>query len=156
MTPKANLSLDVLLLPALYTPSQSGWLKTNHWRTCHFFLPPSESYAVSNRIPLQLPIFSNLDESCRIQLQFEVFRGQELDGAANLTEPFCLRGTVARVVKGEPEPVAIKLALPSFTTVEQLKAAARDYQMQFLGGVSQGKVLHLYRSILGVGNLYHL
>ena len=72
---------------------------------------------------------------------FEVFRGPDLDGTeANLTEQFCLRGSLAHVVKGDPDPVVLKLALPSFTTVEQLKAAARDYQMQFLGYNSQGKV----------------
>ena len=95
----ANLTLDVLLVPALQTPYQPGWPQTNQWHTCRFILPPSDFYAVVNH---QRHQDSNLPKKyCQVQLQFVTLKDQDLQ-EFNLTEPFCLHGSTDHIVKGNP------------------------------------------------------
>ena len=95
----ANLTLDVLLVPALQTPSQPGWPQTNQWHTCRFILPPSDFYAVVNHQRHQASTLPN--KYCQVQLQFVTLKDQDLQ-EFNLTEPFCLHGSTDHIVKGKP------------------------------------------------------
>ena len=95
----ANLTLDVLLVPALQTPSQPGWPQTNQWHTCRFILPPSDFYVVVNHQRHQASTLPK--KYCQVQLQFVTLKDQDLQ-EFNLTEPFCLRGSTDHIVKGNP------------------------------------------------------
>ena len=95
----ANLTLDVLLVPALQTPYQPGWPQTNQWHTCRFILPPSDSYVVVNHQHHQASTLPK--KYCQVQLQFVTLKDQHLQ-EFNLTEPFCLHGSTDHIVKGNP------------------------------------------------------
>lgn len=95
----ANLTLDVLLVPALQTPSQPGWPQTNQWHTCRFILPPSDFYVVVNHQRHQASTLPK--KYCQVQLQFVTLKDQDLQ-EFNLTEPFCLHGSTDHIVKGNP------------------------------------------------------
>ena len=95
----ANLTLDVLLVPALQTPSQPGWPQTNQWHTCRFILPPSDIYVVVNHQRHQTSTLPK--KYCQVQLQFVILKDQGLQ-EFNLTEPFCLHGSTDHIVKGNP------------------------------------------------------
>ena len=95
----ANLTLDVLLVPALQTPSQPGWPQTNQWHTCRFILPPSDFYLLVNHQTHQASTLPK--KYCQVQLQFVTLKDQDLQ-EFNLTEPFCLHGSTDHIIKGNP------------------------------------------------------
>ena len=95
----ANLTLDVLLVPALQTPNQPGWPQTKQWHTCRFILPPSDFYIVVNHQTHQASTLPK--KYCQVQLQFVTLKDQGLQ-EFNLTEPFCLHGSTDHIVRGNP------------------------------------------------------
>ena len=109
MTPKVNtnLSLDILLVPVLQTPTQPRWPQTNLWHTCLITLPPANYYAVVS----QPNLASTLPKKyCQVQLQFVAFKGLHQE-EFNLTDPFCLHGTTDHMVKGKQKRTALIVSL---------------------------------------------